>query len=126
MRATKIFTEANLIKVRALADNGFGAVQIAHAIGSTPGSVRNMCGKMKIKLGRTKGFGCGAEPCIISNVSEASFFELDRHARQRDISVQTLAALLLETIAKDDLFDAVIDEAPCKPMSLQPNTASKC
>jgi len=73
MRATKIFTEANLIKIRVLADNGSGALQIAHAIGSTPGSVRNMCGKMKIKLGRSKGFGYGAEPCIISNVSEASF-----------------------------------------------------
>jgi hypothetical protein len=34
--------------------------------------------------------------------------------------VRTLAALLLETIAKDNLFDAVLDEAPYKPMSLQP------
>jgi hypothetical protein len=125
MRATKIFTEANLIKIRVLADNGSGALQIAHAIGSTPGSVRNMCGKMKIKLGRSKGFGCGAEPCIISNVSEASFFELDRHARQRDISLQTLAALFLVTIAKDNLFDAVIDEAPCKPMPFQPTRANR-
>ena len=126
MRPTKIFTNANVIKIRALADNGFGAVQIAHAIGSTPASVRNRCSKMKIKRGRTKGCGCSAEPCIISNISEASFLELDRHARQRKISVQTLAALLLETIAKDNLFDAVIDEAPYKPMSLVPDTASKC
>jgi hypothetical protein len=127
MRPTKIFTKANVIKIKTLADNGFGAVQIAHAIGSTPGSVRTWCHRMKIKLGRTKGFGCSAaEPCIISNVSEASFLELDRHARQRKISVQTLAALLLETIAKDNLFDAVIDEAPYKPMSLVPDTASKC
>jgi hypothetical protein len=53
------------------------------------------------------------------------FFELDRHARQRDISLQTLAALFLETIAKDNLFDAVIDEAPCKPMPFQPTRANR-
>jgi hypothetical protein len=82
---------------------------------------------MKIKLGRTRGCACSAEPSIISNVSAASFLELDRQARQREISVQTLTALLLETIAKDNLFDAVIDEPPpCKPMSLQPDTASRC
>jgi hypothetical protein len=126
MRPTKIFTNANVLKIKALADNGFGAVQIAHAIGSTPASVRNRCSKMKIKLGRTKGFGCSAEQCIISNISEASFIELDRHARQREMSAQSLAALLLETIAKDNLFDAVIDDAPpYKLMSLQPDAASK-
>jgi hypothetical protein len=86
MRPTKIFTKANLIKIKALADNGFGAAQIAQAIGSTPSSVRTMCCIMKIKLGRAKGFGCSTKR-IISNVSEVSFFELDRHARQRDISV---------------------------------------
>jgi hypothetical protein len=120
MRPTKIFTNATVLKIKALADNGLGAVQIAHAIGSTPASVRVKCSKMKIKLGRTTGFGCSAEPCIISNISEASFLELDRYARQREISVQTLAALLLETIAKDNLFDAVIDEPPYEPMLLHP------
>jgi hypothetical protein len=32
MRPTKIFTKANVIKIKALADNGFGALQIAHAM----------------------------------------------------------------------------------------------
>ena len=109
MRPTKTFTKANLLKIKVMADNGFGAVPIAHAIGSTPASVRNKCSEMKIKLGRTKGTDCSAERFIISVVSEASFLELDRHARQREISVQTLAVLLLETIAKDNLFDAVLD-----------------
>ena len=76
MRATKIFTKANVIKIKSMADNGFGSAQIADAIGSTPGSVRCMCSKMKIKLGRTKGSGCSAKPRIISKVSEASFLEL--------------------------------------------------
>jgi hypothetical protein len=118
MRPTKIFTHANVIKIKALAANGLGSVQIAHAIGSTPASVRNRCSKMKIRLGSRKSSAHNAEPCIISNVSEASFIELDRHARQREISVQILAALLLETIAKDDLFDAVLDDASYKLMSL--------
>jgi AraC-like DNA-binding protein len=76
MRATKIFTKANVIKIRFMADNGFGSAQIADAIGSTPGSVRCMCSKMEIKLGRTKGSGCSAKPRIISKVLEASFLEL--------------------------------------------------
>jgi hypothetical protein len=117
MKPTKIFTKVNIIKIKALADNGFGSVQIAHDIGSTPGSVRVICSKMKIKLGRAKGYASSAKPYV--KVSEASFLELDRHARQKKISVRTLAALLLETIAKDNLFDAVLDEAPYKPMSLQ-------
>ena len=127
MRPTKIFTDANVIKIKALADNGFGSVQIAHAIGSTPASVRTWCHKMKIKLGRAKGFGCSAaEQCIISNISEASFLELDRQARQREMSAQSLAALLLETIAKDNLFDAVVDDTPpYKLMSLQSDAGSK-
>jgi hypothetical protein len=74
MRPTKIFTKGNVIKIKALADHGFGAIQIAHAIGSTPGGVRAMCCKIKIKLRRTKGFGGSAKPCIIFDVSEASFF----------------------------------------------------
>jgi hypothetical protein len=35
MRATKIFTKANVIKIKFMADNGFGSAQIADAIGST-------------------------------------------------------------------------------------------
>jgi len=125
MRPTKIFTHANVIKIKALAANGLGSIQIAHAIGSTPASVRNRCSRMKIKLGGKKGSARGAEPCIISNVSEASFIVLHRHAKQRQISVQILAALLLETIAEDDLFDAVLDDASYKPTSSQPHMASK-
>jgi hypothetical protein len=120
MRPTKIFTNATVLKIKELADDGFGSVQIAHDIGSTPGSVRVICSKMKIKLGRAKGYASSAKPYVISKVSEASFLELDRHARQKKISVRTLAALLLETIAKDNLFDAVLDEAPYEPTSLQP------
>jgi len=125
MRATKIFTEANLIKIRVLADNGSGALQIAHAIGSTPGSVRNMCGKMKIKAGPLERLWLWRRAVHNFQRFRGEFFELDRHARQRDISLQTLAALFLETIAKDNLFDAVIDEAPCKPMPFQPTRANR-
>ena len=71
------------------------------------------------KVGPHERLRLCAEPSIISNVSVSSFLELDRQVRQREISVQTLAALLLETIAKDNLFDAVLDEAPYKPMLLQ-------
>jgi hypothetical protein len=34
----KIFTEANMIKVKTMAEEGYGAAQIAYEIRSTPGS----------------------------------------------------------------------------------------
>jgi hypothetical protein len=115
MRATKIFTQANIMLVKSMADQGLGAAWIASTIGSTPGSVRVMCSKMKIKLGRTRG----VTPWITCKVSEASFLELNRYARQRKVRLQTLVARLVETIAKDNLFDAVLDEIAFKPMALQ-------
>jgi hypothetical protein len=56
MRATKIITKANVIKIRFVADNGFGSAQIADAIGSTPGSVRCMCSKMTVCAVMTAAF----------------------------------------------------------------------
>jgi hypothetical protein len=54
MRRTKIFTNENVLKIKALADNGFGSVQIAHDIGSTPGSVRVICSQNENKAGTRK------------------------------------------------------------------------
>ena len=115
MKTTKIFTQANIMMIKTMADKGLGAAQIASTIGSTPGSVRVMCSKMKIKIGRTRS----ETPWITCKVSEAGFFELNRYARQREVQLQTLVSRLLETMAKDNLFDAVLDDIPFKPISLQ-------
>jgi hypothetical protein len=116
----KIFTEENMIKVKTMAEQGYGAAQIAYEIKSTPGSVRVMCSNMKIKLRHTKFSSNSPMRWVTSKVSESTFLELDRYARQREMPVQTLVAQILEIIAKDNLFDAVLDEAPLQPMLVEP------
>ena len=119
----KIFTKANLIKIRTMAEQGYGAAHIAHEIRSTPGSVRVMCSNMKIKLRHTRGSkggsSCSVRRWITFKVSEETFLELDRYAKQKGIPVQTLTAQLLEIMAKENLFDAVLDEVPLQPMLVE-------
>jgi len=116
----KIFTKANLIKIRTMAEQGYGAAHIAHEIRSTPGSVRVMCSNMKIKLRHSRGSKWIPRRWITFKVSEETFLELDRYAKQKGIPVQTLTAQLLEIMAKENLFDAVLDEVPLQPMLLEP------
>jgi len=115
----KIFTKANLIKIRTMAEQGYGAAHIAHEIRSTPGSVRVMCSNMKIKLRHSRGSNWIPRRWITFKVSEETFLELDRYAKQKGIPVQTLTAQLLEIMAKENLFDAVLDEVPLQPMLVE-------
>ena len=115
----KIFTKANLIKIRTMAEQGYGAAHIAHEIRSTPGSVRVMCSSMKIKLRHSRGSNWIPRRWITFKVSEETFLELDRYAKQKGIPVQTLTAQLLEIMAKENLFDAVLDEVPLQPMLVE-------
>ena len=120
----KIFTEENMIKVKTMAEEGYGAAQIAYEIRSTPGSVRVMCSNMKIKLRHTRGSkggsSCSVRRWITFRLSEEAFLELDRYAKQKEIPVQNLTAQLLEIIGKENLFDAVLDDVPFKPTWVKP------
>ena len=116
----KIFTKANLIKLRTMAEQGYGAAHIAHEIRSTPGSVRVMCSNMKIKLRHSRGSSWIPRRWITFKVSEETFLELERYAKQKEVPVQTLTAQLLEIMAKENLFDAVLDEVPLQPILVEP------
>src|SRR5689334_8618062 len=54
-RRSEIFTPAALRMVRRLAEQGQSAAEIAEAIGSTPGSVRVKCCRLKIRLRPARG-----------------------------------------------------------------------
>src|SRR6516225_9531721 len=103
-----------------MAEQGYGAAHIAHEIKSTPGSVRVMCSYMKIKLRHTRGSSWIPRRWITFKVSETTFLQLDRYARQMEMPMQTLVAQILEIMAKDNLFDAVLDEVPLQPMLVEP------
>jgi len=74
---------------------------------------------MKIKLRHSRGSSWIPRRWITFKVSEETFLELDRYAKQKGIPVQTLTAQLLEIMAKENLFDAVLDEVPLQPMLVE-------
>src|SRR3974390_3784537 len=116
----KIFTEANMVKVKTMAEQGYGAAHIAHEIRSTPGSVRVMCSNKKIKRRDTSGSSWIPRRWITFKVSEETFLELERYAKQKEVPVQTLTAQLLEIMAKENLFDAVLDEVQLQQILVEP------
>jgi hypothetical protein len=64
-RRSDIFTPAAVRMIRRLAEQGQSAAEIAEAIGSTPGSVRVKCCRLKIS--------CAAHAAVRQNANTVSF-----------------------------------------------------
>jgi hypothetical protein len=86
--------------VRLLIDQGFSDVEIANRLGCTVGTLRVRCSQLKISLRRSGK--------VI--LPQAILDQLLDRAALMGVSAATLAADLLEEIARDDLFDAVLDK----------------
>jgi hypothetical protein len=110
----KKITSAALNKIPHFLDQGLGATEIAHVIGCTVGTLRVRCSQMRISLrqrrpkngvlpkaGRHKPLALVLPPSIID--------QLRCRAAQEGISDSRLASRLLEVIARDGLYDAVLD-----------------
>ena len=122
----RIFTSENLALMRRMADQGSSAREIAHAIGSTPSSVRVNCSYQKIRLRRGRRRSseslaslqtadCVRHPgeyrqSIISYLPASVRAELNRKANERNLSGSELASMLLSAIATGDLYKAVLDD----------------
>jgi hypothetical protein len=110
----RVFTSAAIEKLRSLANEGKTAVEIAHAIGSTPGSVRVLCSRLKIRLSRQGRLPSLApslrERRIIIYMSSDDYVLLERQAARRQKSVAEYAGMLLQTIVRANIYDAVLDE----------------
>ena len=85
--------------IRVLIDQGFSDLEIANRVGCTVGTLRVRCSQLKISLRR---------PAKVV-LPQAILDQLIQRARLMGVSTTTLAADLLEEIARDDLFDAVLD-----------------
>jgi len=110
----KKITAAALNRIPHFLDQGLGAAEIAHTIGCTVGTLRVKCSQLRISLrqrrpkssiapnpDRTKPLALVLPPAIID--------QLRCRAAQEGISDSRLASRLLEVIARDGLYDAVLD-----------------
>jgi hypothetical protein len=90
--------------IRVLIDQGFSDLEIANKIGCTVGTLRVRCSQLKISLRR---------PAKVV-LPQAILDQLIQRAALMGVSTATLAADLLEEIARDDLYDAVLDRDDTK------------
>ena len=121
-RNSRIFSPQNLILIRHMAEQGNSAIEIAKAIGSTPGSVSVACSRHKIRIGRGRRSARKALPdrvhhvhpmsdhTIVAHMPAPLFVEFHRKAEHLQVPVSILASNLLAAIATSNIYDAVLDE----------------
>jgi hypothetical protein len=85
--------------IRVLIDQGLSDLEIANRVGCTVGTLRVKCSQLKISLRR----------CAKVALPQAILDQLIQRAKLMGVSTTSLAADLLEEIARDDLYDAVLD-----------------
>src|SRR5262249_29675967 len=127
----KKITPAVLAAIPALIVKGMSAAEIAHAVGCTVGTLRVKCSQMGISLRRRKLSDGAAKhdirhaaACKDTGQTAGGFrnaqtlkLELPRAVMERlqdqaalmGISNSRFASILLEVIARDDLYAAVLD-----------------
>jgi hypothetical protein len=110
----KILTKAVLATIpEMVAQGGMRADDIAEKLGCNLGTLKVRCSQAKISLrppGSRRGRPRTDERTI--RVSEAALALLQRRAAAIGKSEAVLARELLETIARDNLYDAVLDPEP--------------
>jgi len=116
----KKITAAVLEQIPTLIGRGVSPGEIADSIGCTRGTLRVVCSKAKISLrksdsGKLRPRSDSApenihHATIPLKLPEMVAGRLRREAGKRGLAVATLASMLLEVIAQDNLYDAVLDE----------------
>jgi hypothetical protein len=97
-------SKINPTLIPALIDQGLSNSEIASRMGWTIGTLHVRCSQLKISLRRL------AKVVL----SQTVLAQLNQRAASMGVSTAALAADLLGEIARDDLYDAVLDrdEAP--------------
>jgi hypothetical protein len=106
---------------------GLSAVEIAQRIGCKLGSLRVKCSQQGISLRRHSGSGQSPFPKRLKiSLPESIAAKLEKEALKKGLSQSDLVLALLDAIARDNLYDAVIDRdrvggkrkaspPPCQP-----------
>ncbi len=106
MKSSLVFTKATIGRIRTMQDSGSTNRQIAEAIGSTEGSVASRTSQ----LGLSRNPQHPLEKHTRVAIPEKVIARCAPHAAQRDLSPSDLIRRLVERIAQDNLFEAVLDD----------------
>jgi hypothetical protein len=89
---------------------GLSAAEIAERIGCKLGSLRVKCSQQGISLRRSSGSGQSPLPKRLKiSLPDSIAVNLEEQALKKGLSQTDLVLALLDAIARDDLYDAVID-----------------
>jgi transposase-like protein len=94
------FTPSVLEQIPKLVSDGKSASEIAGQIGCSVDSLRVRCSQLGVTLRRNG---------LTVRLSQSTLDGLRRQARAEDMSETAFASALLEAIARDDLYKAVLD-----------------
>lgn len=101
-----IFTKAVIGRIKEMQSNGSTNKEIAEAIGSTEGSVTSRTSQ----LGLSRNPKHPTEKSIRVAFPEWIVTRCTPHAARRDLSPADLIRLLIEHIARENLFEAILDD----------------
>jgi hypothetical protein len=105
----KIFSPLVFSQINELIAQGLKAPEIAELIGCKVGSLRVKCSQQGISLRRDADRQSDIRRRLVVRLSEGVALNLQRQAKKRGMSQAELALALLDAIARDDLYNAVID-----------------
>jgi hypothetical protein len=104
MHDRPLFTREAIGRIQAMQDGGSTNREIAAAIGTTEGSLAS----------RISQLGLSRNPknaaCTRVSFPEQTFTECASHAARRNLSASDLIRLMVDRIAQDNLFEAVLDD----------------
>jgi macrodomain Ter protein organizer (MatP/YcbG family) len=106
-----IFTPQVFALISNLVEQGLSAAEIAEKIGCTVGSLRVRCSQHGIRLRRRAKFNLkiAHSKRLMINLSGNVADRIKQQADKLGISATKFAANLIETIVRDNLYDAVLD-----------------
>jgi hypothetical protein len=105
-------------RIPVLLNQGLSAMEIANVFGCTVGTLRVKCSKVGISL-RRKPRGETAPPSSASAMAASrltfalpsmTMEQLQQRATAQGLSISKLASALIEIVARDGLYEAVLDE----------------
>ena len=115
MTRRAILTPQVLASIPALIAQGIGRAEIAERLGCKQSTLQVQCSNAGISLRTRKRMELrGGEPLALSH---EALMGLRARAAAMGCSETQLASELLEMIARDNLYDAVLDSAPLQPVA---------
>jgi len=116
----KLFTDSVLAQIARWTECGLRPVEIAEKIGCTVGTLRVRCSHHGISLrqpsrsgrpGRTGPIRGAAPADLVLSLSGEARVGLRERAGLLGLSDAELVSVLIETIDRDDLYSAVLDDS---------------